>query len=342
MSEPIVPPQSPGSDTAGAEPRHHHRVEDADAGSRVDHFLASRYPDLSRSLLQKSIRDSNVRLNGEKTKPGHRLRSGDQIDLALPEPPAATIPAEPLPLSILHEDDSLVVLDKAAGVIVHPGRGNPSGTLAAGLQYHFDRLSDAGGVHRPGIVHRLDRDTTGVLVVAKDNQTHHRLSRQFERREVSKEYWAIVRGSVAFDSDWIETHIRVHSAQREKMQVSGPGGDAREAATFYEVIERFAGYTLMRLRPKSGRTHQLRVHMQHLGHPIVADKVYGGGGTVKRSEFHLEPAHAPVIKRQCLHARRLEFSHPVSEERVAFEAELPPDFMELLSLLRAGETGAEQ
>jgi 23S rRNA pseudouridine1911/1915/1917 synthase len=251
-------------------------VEARAHGWRLDHYLSRLFPNYSRALFQKAIEQHAVLVNGLPAKISKRLHVNDVVAAHLPELPDQSLPAEDIPLEIVYEDDSLVVINKAAGMIVHPGKGNYRGTLAGALQFHFDRLSDAAGKLRPGIVHRLDRDTSGLLVVAKDNQVHHRLSEQFERREVVKEYRAVVHGVVERDSDWIETHMRVHPKSRERMCVCAPGGNARQATTFYEVLERFDEFTSVRLLPKTGRTHQLRVHMRHLGHPIVADRLYGG------------------------------------------------------------------
>ncbi|MGE4001509.1 MAG: RluA family pseudouridine synthase, partial [Planctomycetaceae bacterium] len=276
------------SEDLSAEPALH-TVEARAHGWRIDHYLARLYSNYSRALLQRAITDGGVLLNGLPVKPARRLHVNDRISIRLPEEPDYTVPPENLPLDVLYEDQWLVVVNKAAGMIVHPGRGNPVGTLAAALQFHFDQLSDVAGKHRPGIVHRLDRDTSGVLVVAKDNQVHHRLSRQFEQRSVTKEYRAIVRGTIDLDSDWIETHIRVNPVHREKMMVSPAEGHARPAATFYEVDERFDGFTHVRLFPKTGRTHQLRVHMTHIGHPLVADRQNGGGDRLRLSELAPTP-----------------------------------------------------
>ena len=314
-----------------------HTVEARAHGWRLDHFLARQHPAFSRSLIQKAVADGGVRVNGLVAKASRRVRVNDRVAIVLPQQPDNSIPPEDLPLSVLLEDDLFVVLDKAAGMIVHPGRGNPTGTLAGALQFHFDRLSDTAGSYRPGIVHRLDRDTTGVIIVAKDNQTHHKLSRQFEQRTVEKEYAAIVRGVPEFDGDWIETHIRTHPRHREKMQVCGEGGDAREASTFYEVAERFDGYAFMKLLPKTGRTHQLRVHMKHLGHVIVSDRAYGGGGPLTRGDLggpSADDAAAVLIDRQALHARRLSFDHPATGDRVSVEAPLPADMRATLEAMR--------
>ena len=312
-----------------------HTVEARAHGWRLDHYLTRLYPNFSRAAMQKAVSDGGVTVNGLQVKPSRRLRVNDRLGVVLPEVPDEGIAAEELPISIVYEDEDLVVLNKQAGMIVHPGRGNPNGTLAAALQFHFDQLSDAAGQHRPGIVHRLDRDTTGVIVVAKDNQTHHRLSAQFEQRTVEKIYLAIIAGNPEFDSDWIETHIRTHPKQREKMQVCSEGGDAREATTFYEVVERFAGFALMRLFPKTGRTHQLRVHMRHIRHPIIADKQYGGSPlTLADLDSESDESDVSLITRQALHAHRLSFDHPSSGERMSFEAELPDDMQNTVDALR--------
>jgi 23S rRNA pseudouridine1911/1915/1917 synthase len=336
-------------------------VEARAHGWRIDHYLSRLFPNYSRSLFQRAIETKTVLINGLSVKSSRRLRVNDRVSVRLPELPDSSLPAEDIPLEVLHEDDSLILLNKQAGMIVHPGKGNYGGTLAAALQFHFDQLSDVAGQFRPGIVHRLDRDTTGVIVIAKDNQVHSKLSKQFEERTVKKEYRAIVWGEAEFDSDYIETHVCVHPRVREKMQVCSPGGNAREATTFYETIERFPGFSYMRLLPRTGRTHQLRVHMQHIGHPIAADRVYGGRPVLKRTDVEKgraggvnplissieESTSTPesastsgdsrkiLISRQALHAFRLEFDHPQSGQRVAFEAPLPKDFQRSLDALRS-------
>ncbi len=349
-------------------------VEARAHGWRVDHYLSRLFPNYSRSLLQKAIEAGAVLVNGLPVKASRRLRVNDCVTVWLPELPEYTVPPEDIPLDILYEDDALVVLNKPPGMIVHPGRGNYRGTLAGALQFHFDRLSNVAGQLRPGIVHRLDRDTSGVLVVAKDNQVHYRLAGQFERREVVKEYRALVWGEVDCDSDYVETHVRVHSRHREKMEVCPPGGNARQAVTFYKVLERFDGFTYLSLFPKTGRTHQLRLHMQYIGHPIVADRLYGGQNCLRLQDVARRvdvgqdaasageavafaaaesgraagPSAAPsglpgplpdvLIDRQALHAFRLEFSHPRTGKRMRFEAPLPQDFRQTLEALRRYRT----
>jgi 23S rRNA pseudouridine1911/1915/1917 synthase len=317
-------------------------VEARAHGWRVDHYLSRIFPNFSRALFQKAIDQQAILVNGIPVKTSRRLRVNDQISVQLPELPDRTLPPEDIPLNIVHEDDAIVVLNKPPGLIVHPGKGNYRGTLAGALQFHFDRLSDIAGQLRPGIVHRLDRDTSGILVIAKDNQVHHRLSGQFEHREVTKEYFAIARGIVELDRDEISTYIRVNPKKREKMIVSEPIGNARPALTQYEVARRFDGFTAVRLFPKTGRTHQLRVHMQHLGHSIIADRLYGGGASLCVSDLtgsqtgqlaEDTPTETPLIGRQALHAYRLAFRHPQSGKPVAFEAPLPDDIQRTLTAL---------
>ena len=302
-------------------------VESRAHGWRLDHYLVRLYPNFSRSQFQSSIAAEAVTVNGLPAKSSRRLRVNDVVELSLPEDAAPRVEPEDLPLSVIYEDEHLVAIDKPADMIVHPGRGQTTGTLVAALQFHFDSLSDVGGTLRPGIVHRLDRDTTGVIVVAKNNQVHHKLSRQFELREVTKRYHAICWGRLELDSDYIETHVGVSRRNREKMRVVPAGGKSRHAETFYEVIERFDRTSYLRLSPRTGRTHQLRVHMAHLNHPILADRLYGGD----RPEGRELP-----IRRQALHARSLEVTHPVTGEAIRFEAPLPEDFRRVLECLRRG------
>ncbi len=317
-------------------------VEARAHGWRVDHYLSRLFPNYSRALFQQAIAQGTVSVNGLPVKRARRLRVNDRLSVRLPELPDRTVEPEDIPLSILYEDEHLVAIDKPAGMIVHPGKGNYGGTLAAALQFHFDQLSDVAGRYRAGIVHRLDRDTSGVVVVAKNNQVHFHLSAQFERREVVKEYRALVWGNVSLDGDYVETHMRVHPRTREKMMVCPAGGNARQATTYYEVLQRFGRITYLRLIPKTGRTHQLRVHMQHLGHPIVADKVYGGKSVLRASDVlesrtadatsagEESPGETVLIARQALHALRLEIRHPQSGQPLAFEAPLPVDFRSAL------------
>ena len=312
-------------------------VEARAHGWRVDHYLSRLHPNYSRAAFQRAIEQQTVLVNGLPVKMARRLRVNDVVDYTLPAEPDQTVPPEDIPLDVLYDDEHLIVINKPANMIVHPGRGNYLGTLAGALQFHFDKLSDVAGKHRAGIVHRLDRDTSGVLVVAKDNQVHHRLSKQFEERTVEKEYRALAWGEVQFDRDYIETHVRVSQRNRERMMVCPPGANSRFAATFYEVLERFRGFTFLRLCPQTGRTHQLRVHLHHLKHPIVADRLYEGKRSLKLSDLieNLPPEQdQTLIDRQALHALRLCFDHPVTGQRLEFEAPLPDDFQRALDAVR--------
>lgn len=319
-------------------------VESRAHGWRLDHYLNRLFGNYSRSQLQRAIESGGVRLNGLNAKPSRRLRVNDRISITLPGDAESHFQPEDIPLQIVYEDDSLVVVNKPANMVVHPGRGSYSGTLAAALQFHFDQLSTVAGRHRPGIVHRLDRDTTGVILIAKNNQVHQKISAQFERREVKKEYRAIVRGIPEMHSDFIRTHVCVHSRVREKMTVCPPGGRSREAVTFYTVQEEFPGYSFIELHPHTGRTHQLRVHMQHIGTPIISDKLYTGESQITRQQLFSERGAAAddsldadqdvLIDRQALHAYRLTIQHPVSGKSLQFEAPLPADFQRTLAALR--------
>ncbi len=314
-------------------------VSDIDVDRRLDHWLSSRFPEFSRSQWQKLISAGGVTVNDRQVKPSWKLRLGEKIAGGYPEPTSTELPPAPqISLDVLYEDEQIVVLNKQAGLIVHPGKANYGGTLVNALIHHFDELSGAGGAHRPGIVHRLDRDTTGVIVVAKDDQSHDRIAAQFHDRTVEKEYRAVVWGKLEFDTDFIETHIRAHSKHREKMVVCGPDPEARLAQTFYEVQERFRDFTYVKMLPKTGRTHQLRVHMQHLGHAIVADSLYRGHAEVHLADLLDSREHLTenprLIARQALHAYRLQIDHPRTGERMEFIAPMPQDMERLLAALR--------
>ena len=319
-------------------------VESRAHGWRLDHYLSRLFPNHSRAQLQRAIEAGGVQLNGLTPKSSRRLRVNDRVWIQLPTAEESHIVAEDLPLEVLYEDESIIVVNKQADMVVHPGRGNWRGALASALQFHFDTLSDVAGRHRPGIVHRLDRDTTGVILIAKDNQIHQKISSQFERREVRKEYRAIVRGVPELASDYIRTYVCPHPRVREKMMVCPEGGNAREAVTFYRTGEDFGSYALMELHPHTGRTHQLRIHMQHILTPIVADRMYIGQSTLTRSEVRKSSSDAPnseddvLIARQALHAFRLTIRHPVSGKEIQFEAPFPDDFQRTLDFLRQKES----
>ena len=306
---------------------------------RLDQYVVSRVPRLSRAEVQRLIATGSVTLNGAAAKASHKVRHGDRIVVDVPEEMGPKPTPQAIPLDILYEDEFMVVLNKQASLIVHPGRGkaNWDGTLTNALQYHFDNLSTVGGPSRPGIVHRLDRDTTGVIVVAKDDVAHKHLALQFERRTVAKEYLALCYGSVDRDRDHIDLPIGPHPKVREKMAVPKDPRVGRSARTFYEVEERFDGFTLVRCRPETGRTHQIRVHLLSIGAPVVADKAYSGRLALTGAEVRGERAgedDAPLIERQALHAHRLRIRHPRCHEWMELEAPPPEDFARTLAALR--------
>jgi 23S rRNA pseudouridine1911/1915/1917 synthase len=301
------------------------------AGQRLDAWLARRLPALSRARLQALIDEGHVLLDGGRPRPSARLRAGQVATVSLPAPVPAQPRPEDIPLSIVHEDPHLLVLDKPAGLVVHPGAGTPHGTLVNALLGRVRDLSGVGGVLRPGIVHRLDRGTSGLLVVAKDDTTHRALARQFAGRTVEKEYLALVLGAPARASGEVTAAIGRDPVHRRKMSVRAPRG--REARTSWKVEERFDGATVLRVRIHTGRTHQARVHLASVGLPVAGDPVYGGTRTPS-SRRAAARAALRSLERPALHAARLSFTHPATGERLAFEAPLPPDLQSVLERLR--------
>ncbi len=304
-----------------------------DEGARLDAFLAARFPDHSRVNIRKAITAGSVAVDGCHAKPSYRIHAGQVIRFQLPDLPVTGPQPENIPLSVLYEDEDLVAIDKPPGMVVHPAKGHWSGTLTSALAYHFEQLSSAGGATRPGIVHRLDRDTSGVLVVAKNDRTHLALAAQFEARTARKEYLAIVVGVPDRDRDIIDQPIGIHPYQREKMAIR-PGHDSsREATTFFEVLERFDGYAFVRLKPKTGRTHQLRVHLAHIGFPVLCDRLYGGRSEITAQELGGNSTEI-VLSRQALHAHCLTLEHPITKTDISFSAPLHADMEQALRLLR--------
>jgi 23S rRNA pseudouridine1911/1915/1917 synthase len=300
---------------------------------RIDKYLHGRFSNLSRHFLQDAIRSGAVKVNGQPVKPSFRLTHGDKIEIVIPEPPSKDILPENIPLDILYEDNDIIILNKAPDMIVHPARGNTHGTLVNALKHYSDRLSSGLGEFRPGIVHRLDRDTTGVMVVTRHEGAQWKIARQFELRQVKKTYLAIVHGEPELHADRISAPLGVHPTIREKYAIRPEIG--KEAITFYEVLEAFRGFSLLKCEPHTGRTHQIRVHLSYIKHPIVADDMYGGKLVYPWQLADAEPAvEEPVIARCALHAWTLEFTHPSTNERVKFEAPLPADMQKLLDLLR--------
>lgn len=311
-------------------------VGEDDAGTRLDVFLAAQFPRYSRVQLRKVISAVGVTVDGARTKVAYRLRAGQRVSIMLPELTVDRPEPEDIPLDILFEDDCLVAINKPPRMVVHPSKGHWSGTLTAALAFHFENLSTAGGPTRPGIVHRLDRDTSGVIVVAKTDQVHVAMARQFELRTVEKQYFAIVAGNPDRDADVIQQPIGVHPSQREKMAIRTGHRTSREASTFYEVQQRFGRFATVRVVPKTGRTHQIRVHLAHVGCPVLCDPLYGGRDRITRGELHGDHQDDTVLlDRTALHAQRLVFSHPVSDQRVTVEAPLPADLVVVLEELQS-------
>jgi 23S rRNA pseudouridine1911/1915/1917 synthase len=305
-------------------------------GLRVDQYLASLFPDYSRSVVQKVIDAGHVSVNGRTAKPSYKIRYEDHVRVELPARAHELPTPEDIPLQVLFEDEYLALINKPADMVVHPARGNWSGTLVNALAFHFQNLSTLNGDYRPGIVHRLDRDTSGVILVAKEEQTHRDLGMQFEMRKVFKEYVALTAGVLDRDSDYIEGRIGRHKFDRIKMAVMDDEEElAKDACTYYEVVERFRGYTFCRLHPKTGRTHQIRVHLASVGCPVLADKVYSGRDKVLLAD--VADGHVGdevLLSRQALHAHRLRFQHPRTKRIIETTAPLPPDFEQTLAALR--------
>lgn len=305
------------------------------AGARLDWFLAQQFSSYSRVMLRKVINAAGVQVEGKRVKAAHKLQAGERITIALPELPREGPQPENIPLEVLYEDDHLAAINKPPGMVVHPGKGHWAGTLTAALQFHFDQLSTAGGATRPGIVHRLDRDTSGVIVVAKTDRAHLRLAEQFEARTTEKEYFAICAGQADRDRDTIDLPIGTHPYQRERMAIRRDHATSREAQSFYEVAERFDGFLSFRVRPKTGRTHQIRLHLVSINCPVLCDKLYGGRASITVGEISRNPADETVLlDRQALHARRLKIQHPETGEPLEFLAPIPPDLEKVLATLR--------
>jgi len=298
-------------------------VEEGAAGARIDSFLASRITDTSRTRIQRAVEDGEVLVNDRAVKPSYRLRAGDLVEVDLLAPPPLALAAEPIPLNILFEDEDLVVVDKPAGMVVHPGAAVESGTLANALAYHFDRLSGSAGRIRPGIVHRLDKETSGLLVVAKNDLAHEKLSDQFRDRLVFKMYIALVYGRVSQARGEIEARIGRSHHNRTRMAVLR-GGAGRPAHTLFEVAATYNEFTLLKVRIKTGRTHQIRVHMAHIGHPVVGDATYGQGreNSIRSAQTR---ARVKALGRHFLHSAQLGFAHPRTGETLEFTSPLPAE-----------------
>lgn len=297
-------------------------AETEDAGTRADVFLAAKMG-VSRSNMQKLLEDGRVKRGEKIIKANYKVRAGEMFVVDIPEPEPIEAVPENIPLDIIYEDDDVVVLNKARGMVVHPAPGNYTGTLVNALLYHCSNLSGINSAIRPGIVHRLDKDTSGIMIVAKNDAAHISLSQQIQSKTAVRTYLAVVRGNIKTDSGTIETQIARDKNDRKKMAVVKEGG--RDAITDYEVLERFGKYTLVRCKLRTGRTHQIRVHMEYLGYPLVGDPKYS-------------PMKTPFgIKGQALHSHTLEFTHPRTGERMKFEAPLPEDMHKIITRLHNGQ-----
>ena len=306
-------------------------IETTPTQERLDHYLRDRYPVVSRGTLQRLIEEGHIKVNGDKVKPTHRPRRGDQLEVYWPPARPSELKPVDMELQVLYEDDDLLVINKRAGVVVHPASGTETDTLVHGLLAHCrGSLSGIGGVERPGIVHRLDKETSGCLVVAKNDAAHNALTAQFKHRTIDKIYLAIVFERVVRESGEIQTRIARHPSHRKSMAVTtGPG---RESRTGYRVVKRLRHATLVEVRLHTGRTHQIRVHFKHLGHPLVGDTVYG-----RKQVTRLEELTGFRPGRFLLHARTLRFDHPTTGKRLELEASVPDDFEEALVTLHDGD-----
>ena len=303
-------------------------IEHTLPAARLDTFLRDHFPAVSRGAIRRLINEGHIRVNGRTVKPTHAPHAGEQVEVHWPEAVTARAQPEEMPLDILHEDDVLLVLNKPPGLVVHPGAGHEQHTLVNALLHHCaGQLSGIGGVARPGIVHRLDKDTSGCLVIAKNDEAHVALSAQFATRKVEKVYQAIACGEMPHDQGEIRAAIARHSSHRKRMAVDDDAG--REARTSYRVLERLRGATLAEAILHTGRTHQIRVHFQFIGYPLVGDATYGS-----RQNQWLEELTHYTAQRQMLHAGQLSFTHPHTGKRLSFTAPQPEDFLDALSALR--------
>lgn len=301
---------------------------ESDAGKRLDSWVAE-VTGQSRAAVQKAIEAGRVELNGAPANKKYQLKPGDMVEIYEEEPEEYEAVAEDIPLDVVYEDEWLIVINKPSGMVVHPAPGNESGTLVNALLYHCkDSLSGIGGVMRPGIVHRIDKDTSGLIVCAKCDAAHQGLTEQLASHGVVREYHALVNGGFSSDTGTVDMPIGRHPVDRKRMAVlTSPSAHAKRAVTHYEVLRRYGAITYLKLVLETGRTHQIRVHMSHTGHPLLGDTVYGGG----KSRFERE--HARLLSGQVLHAKKLSFIHPITNERVSFECPLPREMTELIRIL---------
>ena len=307
---------------------------------RIDVFLTHHVENATRSKVQQAIEQGLVLVNGNAVKSSYKISGGEVIQITLPKPPAPDVVAENIPLEILYEDDDLLVVNKPAGMVTHPAYSNYTGTLVNALLYHCNsHLSTLNDPTRPGIVHRLDKDTSGLMVVAKDDVIHAQLAKQFSARTIDREYWAIVWGRFegkGKKSGIIEAALGRSKSDRKKIAVSDGG---KTAITEYEMLEEFEYLSLVRLKLRTGRTHQIRVHLHHIGHPVFGDPTYGGrriawGGTEKKKKEEVQQ-FLKIINRQALHAKTIGFFHPSTKQKLKFDSALPEDMKEVLEILKS-------
>ena len=300
-----------------------YNIEIKEPAERLDAFLADYFADLSRSRLQKLIKEGLVKVNDQTVKPSRPLEAGDEVQVLVPMAAPVDVKAENIPLDIVYEDDDVIVVNKPRGMVVHPAVGNYRGTLVNALLYHCKDLSGINGELRPGIVHRIDKETSGLIIAAKNDKAHRGLVEQWQTREVKRYYKALLHGSMGEPGGTVDAPIGRHPKDRKKMAVVPLTG--RHAVTHYKILERFARYTLIQAKLDTGRTHQIRVHMQYLGHPVVGDIIYGPKG------------RSAVKIGMLLHSASMEFRQPITGEVIKLEAPVPADFAEMLAKLRSGE-----
>jgi len=320
---------------------------------RIDKYLVSRLQDFSRNHIQRLIKEEAVKVNNVAVKNSYEIKLKDVISIDLPTESSDHITPENIPLDVIYEDEYLMVLNKSPDTVVHPARGHASGTLVNALAFHCNNLSSLNGPLRPGIVHRLDRDTSGAILVVKDEKVHKHLALQFENREIKKEYLAVVKGETELDSDRIDLPIGKDKRDRKKMAIRHDGG--KNAVSIFEVLERFPGFTLVKVFLETGRTHQIRLHMKTIGHPVIADSAYGNSAVcyledlfepVLKKDIHnlakktelCDNVIDPIIERQALHAYKIGFIHPVTNEALEFTADIPEDMCRLITTLRKIKT----
>ena len=325
--------------TSVGERQAHFTVAPEEEGARLDLFLTGKEPGLSRAQIQRAVAEGRVTVNGRPARAGRRVKAGDALALCIPAPRPSEVLPEEILLQILYEDPFILVVDKPAGMVVHPAAGHQGGTLVNALLHYCRDLSGIGGVLRPGIVHRLDKETSGLLVVAKSDEAHRALAGQLKRHEVAKTYQAIVYGDPKTDGGRIEAPVGRHPTDRKKMSTKSRRG--KGAVTVWRVRERFGVASLLEVDIETGRTHQIRVHLTELGYPVVGDKVYGGAGRIRTIEDSAVRAGIKALQRQALHAWRLSFAHPVTGEKMRFASPLPEDMAALCAFLRerAGRGG---